>query len=143
MNIHPPDDENRTDGPLRPIHELIGVYHADGTFGAEVAYWFGARLGRAHCSLCDITHGTFREKRAWRECRSALAIPFTTVHLDEQRAAVAALTAGSTPCVVADTEAGLVMLLTTADLESCAGSPAAFIETIATAAARFGLTIDE
>jgi hypothetical protein len=33
---------------------LIGVYAADGTVTGELAYFVGARLGRAHCALCDI-----------------------------------------------------------------------------------------
>ncbi len=142
MNDHAHDPEDRTDESRVAIRELIGVYHANGTLGAEVAYWFNARFGRAHCSLCDITHGPFREKQTWSDCRSTLPIPFTTIHLDEQPAAVAALTAGSTPCVVADTESGLVMVLTTADLERCAGSPAAFIDTLKAAVDALGLTID-
>lgn len=99
------------------VGELIGVYNAKGTFVGEVSYWLNARLGRGHCELCAITHGSVREKREWRECRATLPVPFTVVHLDEQLLAVAAITAGATPCVVADTSAGLVLLLSAADLE--------------------------
>ena len=42
------------------IVRLIGVYDANGTLSGELAYWIGARLGRRHCSLCDITHGSVR-----------------------------------------------------------------------------------
>jgi hypothetical protein len=44
-------------GSTRSIRRLVGVYNANGTVGGELAYFLGARLGRAHCSLCDITHG--------------------------------------------------------------------------------------
>jgi len=55
--------------------------------------------------------------------------------------AVAAITAGATPCVVADTSAGLVLLLSAADLERCAGSPARLIEALIEAAARHRLAL--
>ena len=43
--------------PTDRLARLVGVYDADGTPWGEVAYWVGARLGRRHCSLCEITHG--------------------------------------------------------------------------------------
>ena len=42
--------------------EYIGVYNADASIWGEVSYWFGARLGIRHCSLCDVTHGKFRKR---------------------------------------------------------------------------------
>jgi len=36
--------------------EYIGVYNADASVWGEVSYWFGARIGVRHCSLCDVTH---------------------------------------------------------------------------------------
>ena len=49
------------------------MYDADHTLIGEVSYWVGARLGRRHCALCDITHGLFTPKRDWTECRASLA----------------------------------------------------------------------
>lgn len=66
-----------------PIDEFIGVYDADGTIVGEVSYWIGARLGRTHCSLCELTHGLFTVKREWRECSISLGVPFTTWHRDD------------------------------------------------------------
>ena len=51
--------------------EFIGVYNAESTVLGEVSYWFGARLGLRHCSLCDITHGLFTKRAEWQECESA------------------------------------------------------------------------
>ena len=55
------------------VRELIGVYDADGTLLGEARYWIGARLGRTHCSLCEITHGLFTERADWRVRGYALA----------------------------------------------------------------------
>ncbi|MBA2282333.1 MAG: hypothetical protein H0W25_14065 [Acidimicrobiia bacterium] len=35
------------------ITRLIGVYDADGSVLGELSYFLKARLGRAHCALCD------------------------------------------------------------------------------------------
>ena len=48
------------------VTALTGVHHADGSVIGELRYWIGARLGRAHCALCDITHGGAR----WRAARA-------------------------------------------------------------------------
>ena len=71
--------------PSQRIVRLVGVYDADATFRGELSYWVGARLGRRHCALCDITHGTVRERPEWAACRTGLPIPFDTFHRTTNR----------------------------------------------------------
>ncbi len=123
----------------RRIIRLVGVYDAIGTRRGEVSYWIGARLGRAHCSLCDITHGTFRTKSAWRQCRDGLPVEFDTYHRDDQPDAVRTATADLSPTVVAETDSGIVVLLAPPALEACAGSVGRFVEAIERAVERHGL----
>lgn len=112
------------------VTALTGVYHADGTLIGELRYWVGARLGRAHCSLCDITHGSVREKASWRACREELPVPFRAVHLDERTEAERAASEGRTPCVLAHTTDGIEVLLGPDDLAACDGDPAALVRAI-------------
>ena len=107
----------------RTLRRLIGVYNAEHTWRGELTYLVGSRLGRAHCALCDITHGVLREKAEWRECRSALPVPVDTFHLDDQPEAVRSFVDGRAPVVVGETGDGLVLLLTPGELEVCGGSP--------------------
>lgn len=102
---------------------LIGVYAADGTLTGEIAYWVGARLGRAHCSLCDVTHGLFRAKGEWAACVAGLPVPFDTYHRNDQPDSVRRIAADVTPIVAAETTDGAVMLLGPAEIGACAGSP--------------------
>jgi hypothetical protein len=126
-------NDSLPEGPQQ-IVQLVGVYNADGTLRGELAYFIGARLGRRHCSLCDITHGKVFERRDWRECRATLDVDLVTVHRDEAAPQVVEALNGRFPGVVAVTERGAVVLLGPEELEECSGSPEALIAAISAAA---------
>ena len=126
--------------PGRTILRLVGVYDADATLRGELAYWVGARLGRRHCSLCDITHGSVRAKPEWKACVAGLPVPFDTFHRDDQPDEVRAAAAGVTPIVIAETEHGLKVLLSPAGLDNCNGSIDRLVDAITAAAERLELT---
>lgn len=121
------------------IDRFIGVYNAEGTLRGELAYWFGKRLGRAHCALCDITHGSVRERPDWQRCRDGLPVPFDTYHLDDQPDAVRTLTDGRTPAVLADTRGGPVFLLGPEELEEAQSDPDALVVLLREAVEAAGL----
>jgi len=108
--------------PPGALVRLVGVYNAEHTLRGELAYLVGNRLGRAHCALCDITHATVRQKKAWRECRADLAVPFDTFHLDDQPEAARRASGGTAPVVLAELATGWAVLLGPDELEACAGS---------------------
>ena len=124
----------------RQIVRLVGVYDADGTARGELAYWVGARLGRRHCSLCEITHGSVRQRPEWKACRQDLPVPFDTYHRNDQPDLIRSAASGQAPVVVAETDAGHMLLLGPADLETCDGSIDLLVEAIEQAAERLGLT---
>ena len=120
------------------VRELIGVYDADGTLLGEARYWIGARLGRTHCALCEITHGLFTERADWRRCRDRLDVEFRTFHRNDAPADV--LAAGSAPpFVIARTDRGLVVLLGPAELDACSGDVEEFSQALSRACAERGL----
>ncbi len=121
------------------ISRFVGVYDADHTLKGELTYWVGARLGRAHCALCDITHGSVRERSDWKACRAGLPIPFDTFHRDDQPDQVRAALGGAVPAVVAETTDGVVPLLDGDALEACAASPEALMKAVEAAAEAQGL----
>lgn len=122
------------------VHSLIGVYNADGTIRGELSYFVGKRLGRAHCGLCDITHGLVSTKSSWQRCRLEIPVQFTAVHLDERDDALAALTDGRTACVVADLGDRQEILLGPEDLDACEGEPDALVRALDGAVADRGWT---
>jgi hypothetical protein len=124
-----------------PINLLVGFYDADSTMRGELAYWVGARLGRRHCSLCDITHGSVRQRPEWDACRAGLPVPFDTYHRNDQPASIRAAANGQAPVVVAETAAGHVLLLSSNDLDACDGSIDRLVEACERAATRLGLSL--
>ena len=114
----------------RPVHRLIGVYDADGSLRGELSYWVGARLGRAHCALCDITHSSVREKQAWKECRAGLPVPFDLLHRDDQPPEVRAAAGRDAPYVLGQSGTELVVLLDRVALEACDSDIGAFTEAL-------------
>src|SRR4051812_30118693 len=121
------------------IVRLVGVYDADATVRGELAYWIGARLGRRHCSLCEITHGSVRQRPEWKACREALPVRFDTFHRNDQPEAVRAASSGQAPVVIAETETGFVTLLDARQLEACDGSIDRLVAAIEQSAAAHGL----
>jgi len=112
------------------IVRLIGVYDAEGTLRGEAAYWIGARLGRRHCSLCEVTHGLFTEKNEWRSCRDGLPVPFDTYHRDDQPPQIRVISENRAPVVVAETTTGHVVLLDGQRIEEADGDPHQLVELI-------------
>jgi hypothetical protein len=123
------------------VDRLTGVYHANGSLRGELAYVVGKVFGRAHCALCDITHGAMRKRPEFVACAARLPVPFDLVHLDERAPDVRAATEGRTPCVVGHTASGLVVLLGPAELEACAKDPERLVDALHDAAAAHGLML--
>lgn len=121
------------------IERLTGVYDANGSLWGELSYWIGARLGRRHCALCDVTHTSVREKPAWREACATLPVPIDTVHLDERTPEVLAATAHAVPSIVAHTSGGARLLVGPDAIENAHGDPEALVVIIEDAASAAGL----
>lgn len=126
--------------PTQRIVRLIGVYDAEGTIRGELAYWVGARLDRRHCSLCEITHGSVRQRPEWKRSQEGLPVPFDTYHRNDQPDTIRCAASGQAPVVVAETDTGHVLLLDANDLEACAGSIDRLVDALERSAVRIGLT---
>ena len=109
------------------IVEFIGVYDADSTLIGEMSYWIKARVGKAHCALCDITHGMFTKKQSWRVCEKELPVPFHTFHRNDAPLDVLQAARNQFPLVLARTTDGLTVVLGASDLEDFKGDPVMFM----------------
>jgi hypothetical protein len=108
---------------------LTGVYDANGSLSGELSYWIGARLGRRHCALCDVTHGLLRAKPEWIQLADQLPVEFKAVHLDERDPAVKEASRNRVPCVVATFDDDTARVVIESDeIEACEGSPQRLFE---------------
>lgn len=115
-------------GMTSNVVEFIGVYDADSTLLGEISYWIGARLGTTHCSLCELTHGLFTEKREWKECAADLGVAFNTFHRNDAPDDVLATLAGEFPAVLQRTAEGLSVILTKNALDNFDGNTTDFAQ---------------
>jgi hypothetical protein len=90
--------------------------------------------------LCEITHGSVRQRPEWKTCQAGLPVPFDTFHRNDQPDTIRAASGALAPVVVAETDAGHVLILTPGDLDACKGSIDRLVEAIEFGAARVGLS---
>lgn len=110
------------------ITEFIGIYDADSTLRGELSYWINARLGRSHCSLCEITHGVFTKKKEWQQCVSELPVPFQAFHRNDAPQDAVHSAAGSFPIVLARRDNSIDVILTKDQIEAFEGSAMLFAQ---------------
>jgi len=126
---------------LRPIDELIGVYNADGGLVGELRYVVGKVLGRTHCALCDLTHGSVSMSPEWKRAADRISTPIVLLHLNERPEDVRRASDDTVPCVLARVGDELVVLLGPDDLEACEQRVDEFERRIRDAAAARGMTL--
>ncbi len=95
------------------------------------------------CALCSITHGLAGEKDDWQDCQTELGVTVDYLHSDELSGRIVQVVGDRLPCVVAETEEGLQMLLTPEVLERCRGSVDDFKGRLLTHAAMHDLEISD
>ena len=115
------------------VIELIGVYNASGTALGELAYLTGKLVGRAHCALCDITHGRLRRRAAFDSATRALPVPLTLLHRNELSPELVRAVDGDLPCVLARTTTGVDRLLGSAEIAACGSDPQLLVSQIVAA----------
>ena len=110
--------------------KIYGIYNADGGIIGELQYVLGKLMGKAHCSLCDITHSYISKKKSWKALESRGEFEINLLHINEQEPDLREFTSGITPCVVAKEESKFRILLTSEQLENCNKSVSSFEEAL-------------
>ena len=83
------------------VQKIYCIYNAEGSVKGELKYLYEKYFKDIKCSMCDITHGTFMQKKKWKN--KCLTFPFEIecMHLDELPSDIKSLVNDKTPCVVA------------------------------------------
>jgi len=112
------------------LQSIVGVYDADGTLFGEITYWCRARIGRAHCALCEISHGTFRAKSEWLSLVAGARVRVEMWHRDDAPSDVLDAMGGRFASVAARTDRGVIVLLDPDDLAECGGDIGRFADAL-------------
>ncbi len=100
--------------------EMIFVYNADSGLGNVLLDGAHKILDPATyaCSLCRLTHGAFRERKTWKNYRTASTIPMVFLHKDEFEKKYASKFGHSFtyPIVLGQTGTGLEVVVRTEEL---------------------------
>ena len=106
---------------------LFAIYDAENSLKGELHYALQKSLGRQSCALCDITHGwNPMGKHGWRN-RKGLSATLHWLHRNEISPALGEkLAEHALPCVVAEVEDQLEILIDSTALAGCEGDFAVF-----------------
>ena len=110
---------------------LYAIYDADGSLAGELRYLVDKFLGRADCSLCDLSHGWHPAgKRAWRQ-RQGATTQLNWLHRDEVPHHVLTHVSESLPCIAMDTNGRVDILICKDQLAGCDGDFTVFEQLLA------------
>lgn len=122
------------------IQRLLFVYNADsGTLNAIVD---SAKklLSINGCPLCSLTHSLAGERGEWKSCKESIGVPIDYVHRDELTPRLKNVISRELPCVVAEVDGELTVVLTAEVIARCKGSVADLRGRLNTHAAMRGLS---
>ena len=97
------------------------IYNAEGSIIGELKYLLLKYFYGFKCSMCEITHNSFSEKKEWRKLVSNSSYIIKAVHLDEQPDDLYQFSIGKAPCVVGENSKGFKLIFTSDELNSFKG----------------------
>ena len=104
------------------------------TWSATCSVGAAARSATSPTAAC-------KRRPEFDEAAATLGVPFDLLHRDERSPALAALTDGALPCVVAEGDGEQLVLVDRAALAACGKDPAALVDAIRSAAATAHLVL--
>ena len=97
------------------------IYNAKGSIIGELKYLLLKYFYGFKCSMCEITHNSFSEKKEWGNQISQSSYTIKAVHLDEQSDDLYQFSIGKAPCVVGENSKGFKLIFTSDELNSFKG----------------------
>ena len=105
---------------------LFAIYDADGSVFGELKYALGKCVGKGGCALCDLSHGWSPfGKKSWRQ-RTGVTANLTWLHRNELPETLRFLSLEQLPCIAAEVESGIEILIDRGGLQGCNGNYAVF-----------------
>ena len=106
--------------------KILCIYNAEGSIFGEIKYLYNKYIKDMRCSMCDITHNSFREKSEWGEKCREFTFKIECLHLDELPSDIKNIVKDNAPCVVAQTKSVNEIIIKNKELTSMNGDVNSF-----------------
>ena len=101
--------------------KIYCIYNAEGSIKGELKYLYEKYFKDIKCSMCDITHGVFTQKKKWTSKCLASNLNIECLHLDELPNNIKNLVINNTPCVVAQVNSTSKIIINNKELANMGG----------------------
>ena len=106
--------------------KIYCIYNAEGSIKGELKYLYEKYFKDIKCSMCDITHGVFTQKKKWGNNCSASHLNIKCLHLDELTKDIKDLVINEAPCVVAQVNSTNKIVINNKELANMGGDVDSF-----------------
>jgi len=101
--------------------KIYCIYNAEGSIKGGLKYLYEKYFKDIKCSMCDITHGVFTQKKKWTNNCSASILNIKCLHLDELQKDIKDLVINEAPCVVAQVNSTNKIVINSKELANMGG----------------------
>ena len=106
--------------------KIYCIYNAKSSIKGELKYLYEKYFKDIKCSMCDITHGVFTQKKKWASNCSASFLDIECLHLDELTKDIKDLVINEAPCVVAQVNSTNKIVINNKELANMGGDVDSF-----------------
>ena len=108
------------------VQKIYCIYNAEGSVTGELKYLYKKYFKDIKCSMCDITHGVFTQKKKWtNKCLSSI-LNIECLHLDELPNDIKDLVINKAPCVVSQVNSKNKIIINNKELANMSGDVDSF-----------------
>ena len=107
-------------------HKIYCIYNAEGSIKGELKYLYKKYFKDIECSMCDITHGVFKQKKKWVSKCLASKLNIKCLHLDELPNDIKDLVINKAPCVVSQINSTNKIIINNKELANMSGDVNSF-----------------
>ena len=107
-------------------HKIYCIYNAEGSIKGELKYLYEKYFKDIKCSMCDITHGVFKQKKKWASKCLESKLNIECLHLDELPNDIKDLVINKAPCVVSQINSTNKIIINNKELANMSGDVDSF-----------------
>ena len=108
------------------VQKIYCIYNAESSIKGEIKYLYEKYFKDIKCSMCDITHGLFTQKKKWASKCLSSTLNIECLHLDELPNDIKGLVINKAPCVVSQVNSTNKIIINNKELTKMGGDVDSF-----------------